>query len=130
MTVVVKDHIKQWAAHENVVHGVAVMNAANDIRRLSSQKVPYKEGTLHDSGEVLRDGMTRASVWYGRNGDSSAYALVQHVGRRQGSKQFTNYTKAGTGPYYLVEPGNTIKSRFSSYVRDANRAMSYDRKRI
>lgn len=128
MTVVVKDNIKQWAAYQNVVHGTAVMNAANDIRRLSNQIVPYKEGTLHDTAEIVRDGMTSAAVWYGRNGPSSAYALVQHVGRREGAKQFSNYTKAGTGPYYLSNPGNTVKGRFAAYVNAANRSMNYDRK--
>ena len=88
-----------------------------DIFVLSQFKVPFKEGTLKDSGEHMRVERLHHRVQYGERG-AEDYAGYQHRGmRKDGSHRVRNYTTAGTNKGFLSDSGKVIAPRSGQYFK-------------
>lgn len=98
---------------------LALQRMRNDVFILSQVKVPYKEGTLQNSGQQKQIADLHHRVSYGENG-ADEYAGYQHRGmRRDGTHVVRNYTTAGTGKDYLEESGLVIAGKAVRYFQQA-----------
>lgn len=95
----------------------ALARMRNDIFVLSQFKVPYKEGTLKNSGEQMQVKKLHHRVQYGENG-AQGYTSYQHRGmRRDGSHVVRKYTTAGTNKKFLEDSGRMIAPKSGQYFK-------------
>jgi len=106
------NNIDAWLAKTLEQLDLRAQRMTGDILRLGKQNVPYRDGVLYNSGEIIKRGWGKYDVVFGRKA-AQEYALIQE------KKQFQNYTVAGTGPHYLEDSGNTIGRQSISYFKGA-----------
>lgn len=95
----------------------ALERMGNDIFVLSQFKVPFKEGTLKNSGEHVRMGRLHRRIQYGENG-AEGYASYQHRGmRKDGTHVVRRYTTSGTNKKFLEDSGKVIAPKSGQYFK-------------
>jgi hypothetical protein len=83
---------------------------AIDIERLSKAQVPLKTGQLRSSGYHRKRGTLDYVVVYNKE-----YARYQEFGG-DGKRKVRNYSKPGTKPFYLRDPGRLVANNSLKYI--------------
>lgn len=83
-----------------------LLEAGREILIKSKTKAPFKDGGLRRDSDVTI--VAPLGVWVRYWVE---YASVQERGRRNGSREFTNYTTAGTGAHFLENAGKEVDSK-------------------
>lgn len=123
MSVKLEDKTVQFLLTHAFVVDDAVNEIADDILNLALAKVPIKEGTLYESGQVESKGTLHYIVSFGDDGsDAENYAGAQEAGTTRGYK-INNYTTAGTGAHFLEKAGKKVSPRIMFYLNKAQKRL-------
>ncbi len=115
MSVKVTDNLLSFVRNNAQIFDGALSRMANDIKIISSIRVPFKKGDLQKSGEVRRKGLMKYKVVYNKS-----YAGYQEKGQRaSGSHKVRKYTTPNTGKGYLKGAGEIIKKDSVNFLKQA-----------
>lgn len=107
------------AKHTDVMEQ-ALEKMGNDVLRIAKTRVPRKDNTLTNSGKTEKKSALEMYVSFGNDGSAAGdYAAVQERGKRNSSKQFTNYTSPGTGANFLKNAGEKVGAQTLNYLKQA-----------
>lgn len=86
---------------------LAIRYMLEDIQRTSEPRTPKKEGSLRRNTRISVQGLRGSVAWL------SNYAIYQET------KQFQNYTTAGTGPHFAENAVKKIVENANTYFEKA-----------
>ncbi len=116
----VTNHLPEFERELVERTGLALKQAAEDIRLVAGMDVPVKSNELRQSGTSELVAPTHSRASYGTTSDTSDYAEYQERGMRaDGSHRVRNYTKAGTGAHFLEKAGHKIGRNLKTYLKTA-----------
>lgn len=110
--IVIVDNLKKFVQENSVAMDRALNRMAIDIERLSKEKVPLLQGLLRASGYHVRRGVMLYTV-----GFNKVYAAYQEWGGDGKGKVVRNYSKAGTGKFYLRDSARKIVEGLMRYLK-------------
>lgn len=88
---------KEVIAKNAMAMDMALAHMAQDIEiGIKTERTPFKKGSLRDRTHHTKRAVLKYQVIV-----PVEYAEVQEVGRRKGSREFTNYTTPNTGKGYF-----------------------------
>jgi hypothetical protein len=94
MSATIRDNTPFVLNYINIRGSIFLRNMMDEIERESDPKTPKKSGRLRMDKIKQVLGLRGKMAW------GKDYAAVQELGRRKGSRPFSNYTTAGTGAHY------------------------------
>lgn len=102
--------------------GTIMPRMAMDIDRTikTSGKIPRKDNLLADS--VKHSRVTSRQYIVTAGSDQVRYAAVQEAGIRRGTREFKNYTTAGTGKGWFKGAVEGVTGKLESYIEEAKRS--------
>lgn len=119
MGVRVVDNSRRFMQVSEDVLDIALGRMAKDIKTKASIRVPFKEGTLQQSGKTEKFGPLKHRVSF-----NTEYAAYQERGQRMdGSHVVSKYSTPGTGRGYLQGAAEDITSKGVNYLKQANQLI-------
>jgi len=96
---------------------IAMSSMAQDIEiHIKTGRTPVKTGNLK---QLVRHTRTQNGFKVESNAD---YSAVQELGKRSGSREFKNYTTAGTGKGWFKAAIDAVEKNRVSYIEKAKRS--------
>lgn len=117
MSVTIDDKMPRFVIENGNAMDRALNRMVVDIVRLSQAKVPVLHGQLRSSKTFGQTGGLQYYVQYNK-----VYAAYQEFGG-DGNRTVKNYTKAGTGKFYLRDSGEEITKKALDYFKMEARSI-------